>query len=114
MAPTTTEPTTIAPTMAPTSAPVAAPTTTPTAEPTTAAPTTATPTTTAPTTTTTPEPTADMGYWMIDGEAAGWSVTASPEAYYNCATYNICDPDHAVDGTYDSLTGNAFVFQTPW
>ena len=55
-----------------------------------------------------------MGYWMIDGEAAGWSVTASPEAYYNCATYNICDPDHAVDGTYDSLTGNAFVFQTPW
>ena len=52
--------------------------------------------------------------WLINGESSSWALTSSPGAYYNCATYDICDVDHAADGTGTDLTGQAFVFQTPW
>ena len=52
--------------------------------------------------------------WLINGESSSWTLTSLPGAYYNCATYDICDVDHAADGTGTDLTGQAFVFQTPW
>ena len=52
--------------------------------------------------------------WLINGESSSWTLTHSPDAYYYCSAYDICDVNHAVDGSEDDLTGHSFVFQTPW
>ena len=50
--------------------------------------------------------------WLINNESKSWTLSNSPKAYDNCATYDICDVTYAVDGSADDLEGKSFVFET--